>query len=178
MSLSKAVVNLARGLAVVGGLVLVAVTVMTVASISGRALIPLGLGPIPGDFELVEAGVGFAVFAFLPWCQINSGHATVDLFTSFLSPRVNRVIDLVAEILMTIALGLIAWRLYFGMLDKMRYGETTFILQFPVWWPFAACMVAATVTVIVSVYLVAVRVREVAAGRQILGAERDQGGIH
>jgi TRAP-type C4-dicarboxylate transport system permease small subunit len=165
MALSRFVTWLARALAILGGLALVTITVITCVSIVGRAFISFGLRPVPGDFELVEAGVGFAVFAFLPWCQLNRGHATVDLFTSFLPDAVNRVIDLVAEILMTIVIGLIAWRLWFGMMDKIRYNETTFILQYPVWWAFAACMFAASIAVIVSIYMVGVRVREVATGR-------------
>jgi hypothetical protein len=45
--------RLANWTAIVGGLVLVALTLMVVASVAGRALIGLGLGPVPGDFELV-----------------------------------------------------------------------------------------------------------------------------
>jgi TRAP-type C4-dicarboxylate transport system permease small subunit len=138
MSLAGAVTGLARALAIIGGIVLVIITLITVISITGRAFIWAGLRPVPGDFELVEAGVGFAVFAFLPWCQLNRGHATVDIFTSFLPNQVNRHIDVLAEVLMTIAITFIAWRLWFGLQDKIRYGETTFILQYPVWWAFAA----------------------------------------
>jgi TRAP-type C4-dicarboxylate transport system permease small subunit len=163
--LSAAIKVLARALAIAGGTVLAAITVMTAMSIIGRTLISFGLGPVPGDFELVEAGAGFAVFAFLPWCQLNRGHATVDLFTNFLSPGANRVIDLVTEILMSLVIILIAWRLVLGTADKYRYGETTFILQFPVWWGYAVCVVAAVVGVIISLYMTAVRVREVATGR-------------
>jgi TRAP-type C4-dicarboxylate transport system permease small subunit len=160
MSLAGFVKGLARWLAILGGVVLVVITIITVVSITGRSLIWAGLRPVPGDFELVEAGVGFAVFAFLPWCQLNRGHATVDIFTSVLPAQVNRHIDVVAEVLMTIAITFIAWRLWFGLQDKIRYGETTFILQFPVWWSFAACMVAAAIAVVVSFYMVGVRLAE------------------
>lgn len=160
MSLAGAVKGLARALAILGGIVLVVITIITVVSITGRTLIWAGLRPVPGDFELVEAGVGFAVFAFLPWCQINRGHATVDIFTSFLPAQVNRHIDIAAEVIMTVAITLIAWRLWFGMQDKIRYGETTFILQFPVWWAFAACMAAAAIGVLVSFYMVGERIAE------------------
>lgn len=168
MNLSRIVTEVARWLAIVGGVVLVTITLITVVSITGRTLVWAGLAPIPGDFELVEAGVGFAVFAFLPWCQLNRGHASVDVFTSFLPDQVNRVIDLIAEIVMTVVITVIAWRLWHGMWDKINYNETTFILQFPVWWAFAVCFVAAAVAVVVSFYMVAVRVREVAAGRTVL----------
>lgn len=164
MNLSKIVVWLARALAILGGIVLVAVTVMTVASITGRAFSRVGLGPVPGDFELVQAGVGFAVFAFLPWCQLNRGHATVDIVTSLFSDRANHIIDVVSEILMTLVLGAIAWQLYYGMRDKLAYSETSFILQYPLWWPYAACLAAAAVAVIVSIYMCFVRLRELRDG--------------
>lgn len=176
MRLSRLIEGLARGLAILGGLALVAITLITVVSITGRALIGFGLRPIPGDFELVEAGTGFAIFAFLPWCQLKRGHATVDVFTSFLPGAVNRVIDLVSELLMTAVIVLIAWRLWAGMLDKIRYNETTFILQFPVWWGYAAAMGALVVAVIVSFYVLAIRIRELRTDRDILGP--GQGAVH
>ena len=178
MKLPRMIEGLARALAIAGGMVLVALTVLVVVSITGRALLTLGfgVGPVPGDFELVEAGTGFAVFAFLPWCQLKRGHATVDLFTNMLSAGANRVIDLVTEILMTLVLGLIAWRLYAGTVDKFSYGETTFILQYPVWWPLAASLVAAVIAVVVSFYLTVIRVVEVKTGRAILAPA--EGVIH
>ena len=50
------------------------IALMSVASIVGRALsgLGLGLGPVPGDFELVEAGTALAVFCFLPWCHLKA----------------------------------------------------------------------------------------------------------
>ncbi|TWG93203.1 TRAP-type C4-dicarboxylate transport system permease small subunit [Mesorhizobium sp. J18] len=170
MKRSAAIEWLARALAIIGGLVLIAITILTVVSITGRAFARQGLGPIPGDFELVQVLTAFAVFAFLPWCQVSRGHASVDVFTSFLSDRANRIIDLVSELLMTGMIVLIAWRLCYGMLDKIRYHETTFILQFPVWWGYAASLVAAVLAVIVSFYMLAVRIHEVATGQSAFRA--------
>lgn len=176
MAVSTFIHWLARLMAILGGVVLALLTVMTVVSIVGRSLISFGLGPVPGDFELVEAGAAFAVFAFLPWCQLNRGHATVDLFTNYLPAGVNRWIDLVSETLMTIVFVVLAWRLWVGMMDKIRYQETTFILQYPVWWGFASAMVGAVVCVIVSVYMTGVRVQEVRTGRSRLAPAH--GGMH
>ena len=176
MNLSPLIVWLARTLALLGGVVLVAMTLVTVVSIIGRAMISLGFGPVPGDYELIEAGAAFAVFAFLPWCQLMRGHATVDVFTSFLPAAANRIIDLVSEVLMTLAIILIAWRLWAGTVDKFNYGETTFILQFPVWWAYAVCVAAAAAGVIVSIYMLWVRIREVMLGRSLLAPT--QGGMH
>lgn len=164
MTISGFIQGLARVTAIIGGIVLVFLTILTVVSITGRSLIPFGLGPVPGDFELVESLTAFAVFAFLPWCQLNRGHATVDLFTSMLPASANRIIDFITEILMTVIIVVIAWRLWAGMQDKMRYTETTFILQYPVWWAYAACMVGASVAVIVSAYMIFVRASELRSG--------------
>ncbi|MDP3895450.1 MAG: TRAP transporter small permease [Mesorhizobium sp.] len=176
MNLTILIRMLARWLAILGGVVLVMITVMIVVSITGRAFIWAGLKPVHGDFELVEAGTAFAVFSFLPWCQLNRGHATVDLFTNYLPASANRVIDLVSEILMALVTILIAWRLWVGMFDKIENGEISFILQMPLWWGFAVCAAATVVGVIVSLYMVAVRVGEVALGRSLLDA--GQGAVH
>jgi len=64
----------------------------------------LGVGPINGDFELVEAGVAFAIFAFLPLCQISAGHASVDIFTAKLPMRINRVLQLGIDVIFAIVL--------------------------------------------------------------------------
>ena len=146
-SIERMLERLAAALAIAGGAVLVALTATTVVSISG-------LGPIPGDYELVEAGTAFAIFAFLPWCQLKRGHVTVDLFLVRFGPRANAAIDVVSNILMTGVCALICWRLWLGLLDKKAYGETTFILQFPLWWPYAAAMAGAVFAILVSAYTV------------------------
>ena len=151
-SIGRIIEWIARVTALCGGFVLTLLIIITVVSVSGRALVFAGLAPIPGDFELVEAGTAFAVFAFLPWCHLNRGHAVVEILTMHFSDGVNRVIEIVANLLMLIFAVLICWRHWLGTLDKQSYGETTFILQFPIWWAYAASLVGAVVFVIVCVW--------------------------
>jgi TRAP-type C4-dicarboxylate transport system permease small subunit len=139
------VFRLARWSALTGGLVLVAITVMVVISVTGRALTGLGLGPVPGDFELVELGTGVAVFWFLPWTFLRGGHATVDLLYHHLPRAVQHVLTLVCDVLMLLLWAVLTWRLWDGMLEKREYLETTFILQLPIWWAYAACVVGAAI---------------------------------
>jgi len=146
--------NLARISAYAGGIALVVLALMTVVSIAGRALIPLGLKPVPGDFELVEAGTAFAVCAFLPWCQIARGHATVAVFTDSLGHRFNRLADLVTDLLFLLTSIALTWRHIAGLLDKKSFGETTFILQFPLWWAYAACLFGLAIWVVVATHCV------------------------
>lgn len=157
--------SLAAFLAILGGLVLVAVILSTVASVTGRALLSIGLGPIRGDFELVELGTGFAVFAFLPWVQINRQHASVEILTMHLGDGANRLIDLVADLLMFAVAALLAWKHWDGTLDKLAYGETTFIIQYPVWWAYASGLIGAFGFVLVSFWCVILSARALLTGQ-------------
>lgn len=181
--------TLARGMALLGGTVLASLVIMTCLSILGRqantlmhmdlvqSLAPgfaawafgTGLGPIFGDYEITEMGMAFALFCFLPLCQLTVGHARVDVFTSFLSARSNRILRFLTEIALAAALLLIAWRLQVATQARMGSGQTTYLLEWPVWWAYAASSVAAWAGVVVAVYMVWVRAVEVARGQDIIG---------
>lgn len=135
--------TVARTMAWLGGLVLVALTLMSVLSIAGRALSGLGLGPVPGDYELVEAGTALAVLCFLPWCHLRRGHAVVDMFWRLYPPAMQRFLGILTELLMFGVWVLLAWRMGVGTVDYRANGETSFILHMPVWWGYAACTLAA-----------------------------------
>ena len=106
----------ARFMAICGGLVLALLILLICISVVGRSLngvlhgwigtalpavsawlLQAGVGPINGDFELVEAGVAFSIFSFLPLCQIFGGHASVDIFTSKLPRGVSRGLQMVID---------------------------------------------------------------------------------
>jgi len=151
--IGRIVVGLAGAVAFAGGLALVAVIGVVVASVTGRALIWAGLGSIRGDYELVSAGVGFSVFAFLAWAHLTRGHAVVTIFTDMMSTRFNFVIQVISDVLMLAAAWFIAVRLYFGLLDRINFGDTTVLMRMPLWWTYAACMVGAATIAIVSIYV-------------------------
>lgn len=144
--------KLARNIAILGGLVLVVIALMSVVSIIGRAGIGIGLSPILGDFELVEAGIAFAIFSFLPLAQLNRSHAQVAIFTDKFGKKANLIIDLISDILMLIIAIVLSWQLLLGAVDKYSYHETSFILQFPIWWAYAASLVGLFTWVIIGFY--------------------------
>ena len=129
-----------------------------------QALQASGLRQIGGDFELVEAGLAFAVFAFLPLCQLRSGHATVEVFTAPLGRRANLWLRAFWEVVLALALCVVAWRLGAGTLDKAGNGQTTFLLQFPVWWAYAASLYAAAIAAAIAVWCAAVWLWRAARG--------------
>lgn len=163
--MKKLAYGLANGTALLGGAVLVLIILMTVTSVIGRALVPLGLGPVPGDFELTEMGIAFAVFCFLPLCQLVAGHATVDVFTAGLGAQANRVLLAIWEVALTATVIFIAWRLYEGFLGKFGNNEITMLLQFPVWWGYAAALLPAGIGVVVGLWSAADRVRSALTGQ-------------
>lgn len=151
--LGRLIVGLAKWLAVAGGLVLMAMVAMIVVSIVGRALLSFGLRPITGDYELVSIGMGFAVFAFMPWAHLQRGHALVALVTDSFGVRANAWILVITDFMVLVASAFIAWRLYLGMLDKFAYRETTLLLRFPLSWAYAMGFVGAAVLVLVAIYV-------------------------
>ncbi len=163
--------HLARWLAYAGGAILVAMALVTVFSVLGRALLSVGLGPIRGDFEMVEAGCAIAIFAFLPWCQLRRGHVTVDVLVDRVGGRFKLFMGLLGDLAVTVISGLILWRLYLGFGEKFPFGEagfrdafgmgakpffpeTTYELELPVWIPFGLATIGATLFFVVSVYTV------------------------
>lgn len=153
--LGRIVTALAKLMALTGGAMLLGLVGLIVASVFGRALMGIGLRPIMGDYELVSAGIGFAVFAFLPWAHLNGGHAVVTLLTDRFPARVNAWIMAVTDLIMLAAAAFIAWRLWHGMLDKFLYGETTLLLRMPLGWAYAAAFSGAAIFVIVAMYVFA-----------------------
>ena len=111
--IERGVVKLASGLAIVGGLGLIFATLTTCASILMkliRRVFDSALGPefmlenapwlrpILGEEELVTYGVGFALFAALPWVMVRRGHIRVDLFDALFGARFNRLLDLLSDL--------------------------------------------------------------------------------
>jgi TRAP-type C4-dicarboxylate transport system permease small subunit len=126
--------RLSRALALAGGLVIVALTLMSLASILGRALFTK---PLSGDYELVQLGCAIAVAAFLPFCQMRGGHVLVDFFTANSRPAVRATLDTLGALLLAIAAAVFAWRLTAGALSLKAANDQTTILAIPTWWAVA-----------------------------------------
>ena len=152
--LDRVVGWIARALALLGGLVLLLIVGLTCISIAGRALLPLdiGFGSIRGIYDMTEIGMAAAIFAFLPWAQYTEAHARVDLLQPLMPPLADRGFGLIWDIAMFVVALVGTWRLWLGMSDKMRYGETTLIAQIPVWWGYAAGLVGGVGFVLVAAF--------------------------
>ena len=146
------VASLASGLAIAGGLVLLATSLLTLTSVLLRWLTSQ---PIKGDFELVSLGSGIAVLGFLAWGSVTRSNILVDSFTTWLPARVNGAIDAFWSLLWAATALLIAERMGQGMFDTFRNGMRTIgLLALPYWWAigigafcFALTGIAALLTI-------------------------------
>jgi TRAP-type C4-dicarboxylate transport system permease small subunit len=153
----RALRRAATGVALIGGGILFALTLLTVISVAGRAAFS---APIPGDFELVEIGMAVAIFAFLPYCQIVRGNVIVDLFTARASPRTQALLDAAGNLIYTAIAALLTWRVALGGLEIRSYHETTMVLRVPVWWGYVPAVVCLAFLTVVCGYTVWRSLRE------------------
>lgn len=123
--------HVSRGFAAAGGLILVGIALMSVASIASRFLTAKGL---QGDFELVQLGCAVAVAAFLPWGQMRGSHVMVDFFTEGAGPRTKQVLDALGALLLAICAAVVAWRMVIGTLELRASQESSMLLGVPTWY--------------------------------------------
>jgi len=141
--MSKIIYDTSRFMAWFGGFVLTVLAGLSVISIVGRAFSFVGLGPVPGDFELVEAGTALAVFCFLPWCHLRRSHADVNLFWRVFPSSMRHLLSVASDGLTLFVWLLLVWRMGVATFEYRANDEVSFILQMPVWWGFAASMIPA-----------------------------------
>lgn len=161
-----------RGLALAGGLVLLALVLLVVYSITGRALVdvPMLSGvirPFSGDFELVELGTAAAVFAFLPYCQLMRGNVAVDFFTANASPRSRALLAFLGDLIYFAIAAVLAWRMSGALVEMVgaRYQQTTMILGWPIWWVYVPAALFTAVLAVVCAYCMAMDLRAASTAR-------------
>lgn len=146
----------AHGMTLVGGAILLAMIVMVVASIVGRALFN---APVYGDFELVAMGTAASVTLFLPYCQLVRGNVIVDLLLARAPERVKLACDVLGGLLYAGIAGVLTVRSLYGGLDLYRYNETSMILSIPVWWVFPFLVLSLAVLCLCCLYTAAADLR-------------------
>jgi TRAP-type C4-dicarboxylate transport system permease small subunit len=126
---------LAQACAVLAGVILTGVTLVTCASLIGRNTTGWTL---LGDYELTAVAAGAAVALFMPWCQLRRQNIIVDFFTARASSAVNARLDRFGALLLSAMFLVLAWRTATGGLSAHRSMTTTMMLGFPEWITYAA----------------------------------------
>ncbi|MEO8137392.1 MAG: TRAP transporter small permease [Betaproteobacteria bacterium] len=121
---------LCKVVAILGGLVFVALVIMSIVSIVGRKL---ASAPLPGDVELLQVCSAFAAASFFAYCHLVGGDVKVDFFTQHLRPSRVHTLDAIGSLLVGLFGALIAWRSFAGAITVKDAAETTMILGWPLW---------------------------------------------
>jgi TRAP-type C4-dicarboxylate transport system permease small subunit len=137
---------LARWSAVLAGVLITAITLMTCVSLIGRNTIGKTL---VGDFELSGVAAGAAIALFMPWCQLRRGHIIVDFFTARASDAVNARLDRFGAFLLALCMGLMAWRSAIGGINAWKSGSGTMMLGFPEWIVYAVMVPALALAALI-----------------------------
>jgi TRAP-type C4-dicarboxylate transport system permease small subunit len=138
---------LARACAILAGVILTAITLVTCVSLIGRNTIGTTL---VGDYELTAAAAGAAVALFMPWCQLKRDNIIVDFFTARASARTNDLLDRFGALLLGAVMVLLAWRTAVGGISAFRSNSTTMMLGFPEWIVYAAMVPPLVLTAVIA----------------------------
>lgn len=138
-----------KGLAVVSGVTLTAMALMSLRSIVGRTFFE---SPLLGDYELVQMMSAVAVVMALPYANWIGGHVIVDFFTAKASVKTNAALDWVAQALMAAFSALLTWKITMGMLDLKGNMDASMMLNIPTWWSYAPMVPAFALLTATSVF--------------------------
>jgi TRAP-type C4-dicarboxylate transport system permease small subunit len=140
---------LARTCAILAGVLLTLITLMTCASLIGRNTTGTTL---VGDFELTGVATGAAIALFMPWCQVRHGNIIVDFFTAKASARTNALLDRLGALLLAAVFALLAWRTTHGALSAWTGHSETQIIGFPEWVVHATMVPPFILTAIIGLW--------------------------
>ena len=126
----KTLENLAKACAVLAGVLLTGITLMTCVSLIGRNTTGW---TIVGDFELSGSAAGAAIALFMPWCQVRRANIIVDFFTAKASEATNRGLDRLGALLLAVCMALLAWRSGIGGVSAWNTNAGSMMLGFPEW---------------------------------------------
>ncbi len=120
----------AKWFAFTGGLIFTGLVIMSILSIVGRKLFN---APVPGDVEVLQMFAAFASASFFAYCHLMHGDVKVDFFTASLAAANRRFLDALGSLLVGLVGSLLTWRTWVGAMSLREAGESSAILDVPVW---------------------------------------------
>lgn len=120
----------------IAGLFLAAITVLVFASAIGRYAFA---APIPDAFDISRLMLGVAVLWGFASVGYRGAHIKVDLVAELLPARARFWLDVIAQLVLLLFTGLLAWMLLDRVESAFASNESTFDLRLPV-WPWLAAI--------------------------------------
>jgi TRAP-type C4-dicarboxylate transport system permease small subunit len=138
---------LAKACAVIAGVLLIVITLMTCISLIGRNTIGWS---IVGAFELSGSAAGAAIALFMPWCQVRRGNIIVDFFTARASESTQQRLDRFGAFMLALAMGLMAWRTGIGGLNAWKTQAGSMMMGFPEWIVYVGMVPPLALTALIA----------------------------
>ncbi len=139
--MTRLISSLARLWAMLGGVILLGIVVVTATNVGAFALNRVArlfggeVGALPGYEDFVRLAIGAAIPMFLPWCQMQHGHLSVDLFLSRAPETLRQGIDRFSLLLMAAMALFLAYWMTTGLFETLDDGALSPVLGWQV-WPF------------------------------------------
>ena len=127
--------------ALMGGLILLAIVLVTVSNVAAFALDRLArlfggtVSGLPGYEDFVRLAISAAALMLLPYCQLKRGHVVVDLFAGVLPPAVRQSLTRISLAAMAALALFLAYWMALGMQETRADGALSRVLGWPE-WPF------------------------------------------
>lgn len=147
--------------ALCGGLVLIALVLLTAASALSNLFFNK---PFPADYDMVKHFVAISAFTFLPYCQITYGNVTVDIFTERASDRAKAAMIVLSSVIAAGLAVLLFHQMWYGMLDYMEYRETMIWIRIPLWTAFPPALVSFALVFVAALITAAEGIKGVRTG--------------
>ena len=119
---------LVKLLAILAGLVLVALVALTFVDVIMRYFFS---APLRGRQDIVEMGMVLAVFLAAPYTWRINGHISVDLYETLFFPRLESIRQLFVMVSVAGIFALIAWRALIAAEDAALLNEATNMIAIP-----------------------------------------------
>ncbi len=132
---------------------------LTFVDVSGRKLFS---HPIYGAYEVTEFMMGVLIFSALPLVTARENHVTIDVFDHFIPPAIGRWQRVIVNVLSSVTLAFLGWRLWILSASHLRTNEVTMTLHIP-HGPFTR--VFAVMAVLAAVASLVVALEHVARAR-------------
>lgn len=141
--------TLARWCAVLAGVLLTGIALLTCASVIGREFFGT---TFVGDFELSAAAAGAAIALFMPVCHLRGGNILVDAFTTRTSASTNAALDRFGALTIALLMALLAWRTSVGALSAWENHSASMLMGFPDWLVYATMVPPFVLTACIGVW--------------------------
>ncbi|MGX9393999.1 TRAP transporter small permease (plasmid) [Nitrobacteraceae bacterium UC4446_H13] len=129
-SFGRSLFRASRALAIIGGVVMVAIVLISLASLLGRKI---SAAPITGDVEIVQMLSAPALACFFAYCHLTRGDVRVDMIADRLGSRWAMRLEALGSVLLGLVAAILAWRTAVGAIALREVGETSALLSWPIW---------------------------------------------